>query len=166
VTISGSHALPAPRDRVYELFQDPAVLARAMPGCDRLDEVAPGEYEMRMKIAIAAVQGLFSGKVRLRDRRPPEAFRMLVDGAGRAGFVKGEGELTFTPAEGGTLVSYTGDVQVGGVIAAVGQRLLDTTAKFVIRKFFESMGQELAARTGQDSPEISRNSAADRGINS
>jgi carbon monoxide dehydrogenase subunit G len=60
------------------------------------------------------------------------------------GFVKGEGEVSLAPDEAGTLVSYDGDVQVGGAIAAVGQRLLDTTSKFVIRKFFESVGKQIA----------------------
>ena len=141
--VAGSHTLPAPPEQVYGMLQDPEVLARAMPGCDRLNLVAPGEYEMQLKIAIAAVQGLFKGRVHLRDANPPESYRMLVEGTGKVGFVKGEGEIALAPAETGTLVSYQGDLQVGGAIAAVGQRLLDTTSKFIIRKFFESVAMQL-----------------------
>jgi hypothetical protein len=126
------------------MLQDPEVLARAMPGCDRLNLVAPGEYEMQMKVAIAAVQGLFTGKVYLRDPAPPEGYRMVVEGLGKVGFVKGEGDVRLAHGGEATVVSYSGDVQVGGVIAAVGQRLLDTTSKFVIRKFFDSVAQQIA----------------------
>jgi len=143
VKVAGSHALPAPPEQVYNMLQDPEVLARAMPGCERLNLVAPGEYEMQMKVAIAAVQGLFKGKVHLRDPNPPQGYRMAVEGIGKVGFVKGEGAVSLGPDEAGTLVSYEGDVQVGGGIAAVGQRLLDTTSKFVIRKFFESVAKQI-----------------------
>jgi carbon monoxide dehydrogenase subunit G len=143
VKIAGSHTLPAPPEQVYGMLQDPEVLARAMPGCERLNLVAPGEYEMQMKVAIAAVQGLFKGKVHLRDPRPPERYRMVVEGIGKVGFVKGEGDVSLAHEVDGTRVSYDGDVQVGGAIAAVGQRLLDTTARFVIRKFFESVARQL-----------------------
>ena len=141
--VAGSHTLPAPPDQVYGMLQDPEVLARAMPGCERLNLVAPGEYEMQMKVAIAAVQGLFKGKVHLRDPRPPQSYRMIVEGIGKVGFVKGEGEVSLAPDDAGTLVRYDGDVQVGGGIAAVGQRLLDTTSKFVIRTFFESVAKQI-----------------------
>jgi carbon monoxide dehydrogenase subunit G len=85
------------------MLQDPEVLARAMPGCDRLNLVAPGEYEMQMKVALAAVQGLFNGKVHLRDPRPPEGYRMAVEGTGKVGFVKGEGDIRLAADGGGTL---------------------------------------------------------------
>ncbi len=146
--ISGSYALPFARERVYQLLQDPEVLAQCMPGTDHLAKIGPDEYEMKMKMVISAVQGLFAGKIRVADQKPPEQFRLVVEGSGKVGFLKGEGVLRLMPADASSEVHYEGDVQVGGVIAGVGQRLLDTTAKMVIRKFFEKL-TELAGQASQ-----------------
>ena len=135
--IAGSHPLPFPPDQAYALLQDPAALAKAIPGCESLTRIAENEYQMKMKMALAAVSGNFDGKVRLSEQMPPSSFRMEVDGSGKIGFVKGSGLLTITPENDGSLVTYDGEVQVGGTIAAVGQRLIDTTAKLMIKKFFE-----------------------------
>jgi carbon monoxide dehydrogenase subunit G len=137
--LSGNHTIPVERERAYQLMQDPEVLARAMPGCDRLALIAPGEYEMRMKMVVASIQGLFLGKIRIADCHPPDSFRLIVEGSGKVGFMKGEGLLTFNPLEASTDIQYDGDVQVGGMIAGVGQRLLDTTSRFLIKKFFEKL---------------------------
>ncbi len=139
--ISGSYTVPAARERAYQLLQDPAVLAKCMPGTDHLDRVGDNEYEMKMKMAIASIGGLFSGKVRITDANPPESFKLVVEGTGKIGFVKGEGLLTLSPQGDSTDVKYEGDVQVGGTIAGVGQRLLDTTAKMIIKKFFEKLSE-------------------------
>jgi carbon monoxide dehydrogenase subunit G len=139
VKIGGAYRLAAPQDRAYAMLQDPVVLARCMPGCESLDKIGEGEYAMKMKMAMAAVSGRFDGKVRIADQDPPRHFRLIVEGSGKIGFMKGEGLLTFTPADGATDVSYDGDVQVGGTIAAVGQRLIDTTAKILIKRFFDQL---------------------------
>jgi len=137
--IAGTHALAAPPDRAYALLLDPAVLAKAIPGCESLERIGDHEYKMKMKMALAAVSGAFEGKVRIVDQNPPSSFRMEVDGTGKIGFVKGSGILTLTAAGEGTSIAYDGDVQVGGTIAAVGQRLIDTTARMMIKKFFERL---------------------------
>lgn len=139
--ISGTFTVPAPRERAYQLLQDPAILAQCMPGTDRLDKVGSDEYEMKMKMAIASIGGLFEGKVRLADQNPPESFKLIVEGSGKIGFVKGEGLLNLTPQADSTEVQYDGEVQVGGTIASVGQRLLDTSAKLIIKKFFEKLAE-------------------------
>jgi carbon monoxide dehydrogenase subunit G len=149
--ISGAYSIPANRQRTYQLLQDPVVLAKCMPGTDHLDKVAEDEYEMKMKMAIASIGGLFTGKIRLADQNPPESFRLIVEGTGKIGFLKGEGLLNLaqhfdstqadSTAGESTEVSYAGDVQVGGTIASVGQRLLDTTSKMIIKKFFEKLAE-------------------------
>ena len=142
--ISGSYAVPTGRERAYQLLQDPAVLAKCMPGTDHLEKVGDDEYTMKMKMAIASIGGLFSGKVRLADQHPPDSFKLIVEGNGKIGFVKGEGLLNLIPQGQSTEVQYDGDVQVGGTIASVGQRLLDTPAKMVIKKFFEKLAETAA----------------------
>jgi carbon monoxide dehydrogenase subunit G len=120
------------------MLQDPAVLQAAIPGCQELKEIGEGRYAMTMKVALAALAGDFTGTVQLTDREPPSKFRMIVEASGRMGFLKGEGLLTVTPAsETTTTVAYDGSTNIGGTIASVGQRLVDATAKMIIRNFFE-----------------------------
>jgi uncharacterized protein len=145
VKISGSYTLPLPRERAYQIMQDPEILARAIPGCESLEKIGPDEYRMKMIMALASLSGAFEGKVRITEQTPPESFRLVVEGSGRVGFVKGDGLLKLSPVEGGTEVSYEGDAQVGGTMAAVGQRLIDGTAKMMIKKFFEKLAAEATA---------------------
>jgi carbon monoxide dehydrogenase subunit G len=136
--IGGSYTVPLEPALAYSKLQDPDILARCMPGCDHLEKIGEDEYEMKMKVVISSVQGLFGGKVRISDQSPPDSFKLIVEGSGKVGFLKGEGLLTLVPADSAaTEVKYDGDVQVGGTIARVGQRLLDVTAKLIIKKFFE-----------------------------
>jgi len=120
-------------------MQDPEILARAIPGCESLEKIGEDEYKMKMKMALASISGSFEGKVRITDQTPPTSFRLIVEGAGKIGFVKGDGLLNLSPADGGTEVTYEGDAQVGGTMAAVGQRLIDGTSKMMIKKFFEKL---------------------------
>ena len=121
------------------MMQDPDTLARAMPGCESLERIGPDEYRMNMKMAMASISGAFEGKVRITDQQPPSSFKLTVEGSGKIGFMKGEGLLKLTPSGDATEVSYEGDVQVGGTIAAVGQRLIDATAKMMIKRFFDKL---------------------------
>jgi len=112
-----------------------------MPGCEALVKVDEDLYEMKMKMALAAISGQFAGKVRIGDRNPVESFRLIVEGTGKIGFMKGEGLLRLREEGAETEVAYEGDVHVGGTIASVGQRLLDTTSKMLIKRFFGKLGE-------------------------
>jgi uncharacterized protein len=155
VKISGSYVVPAPPERAYAMLQDPDVLVKTIPGCDQLTRIGPDEYEMKMKMAISSVQGLFAGKVKIEDQKPPHSFKLSVEGTGKVGFMKGSGVLTLKPQEEGTNISFDGDVQVGGMIAGVGQRLVQTTAKFIIKKFFEKLAGEVKAEPIQAADPLS-----------
>lgn len=142
--VEGNSTAPADPAAVYALLLDPAVLSACIPGCQQLVAAGEGVYEMKMKLALAALSGDFLGKVTLIDPNPPTGYRLRVEGAGKIGFLKGEGELRLSDAaEGGTSIAYAGDVQIGGTMAAVGQRLLDTTARMMIRRFFEKLNSLL-----------------------
>jgi len=156
VKVEGTSAVPAPPERVYELLQDPDVLTKCIPGCEGLDRIAESEYAMRMKIGIASISGRFDGKVRISEKIPPASFRMLVEGSGKIGFMKGDGVIKLTAAgaastTASTTVGFSGDVQVGGAIANVGQRLIETTAKMIIARFFTALVGE-ASRPVQPEP--------------
>lgn len=141
--VAGTYTLPAPQERAYSLLQDPDVLARSMPGCERLEKTGEDEYAMKMKMAIASISGAFDGKVKISEQQPPSSFRLTVEGSGKIGFMKGDGLLTLAGAGESTEVKYEGDVQVGGTIAAVGQRLIDTTSKMIIKRFFDKLAAEV-----------------------
>lgn len=143
--VQGQTKLPAPRQRVWDALLDPVVLAATLPGCEALEPVGENQYKMKMKLAMASVQGVFDGKVSLEDQQPPESYRMRVQGSGRIGFINGVGSLRLEAAgDDETVVHYSGDVKVGGMIAGVGQRLLDLTSKIMIKRFFEALAKTLA----------------------
>jgi len=151
VKLTGSYTVPGPQERAYALLQDPAVLAQCMPGCEALDRIGENEYAMRMKMTLASISGKFEGKVRISDANPPESFRLIVEGSSKIGFVKGDGLLTLAAADGGTSVKFEGDVQVGGTIANVGQRLVETTARMLIKRFFEKLAATTSVMRASES---------------
>jgi len=142
--VTGTHTVMVSQERAYALLQDPDVLAKCMPGTEALIKIGEAEYEMKMKVVLASISGLFASKVRIADPNPPATFRLIVEGNGKIGFLNGEGLLTLTPNHTGTEVQYAGDVHVGGTIAGVGQRLLDTTARTIIKRFFKKFNAAAA----------------------
>jgi carbon monoxide dehydrogenase subunit G len=141
--LEGTHDIRAPRQKVWEAFLDPAVLRQAIPGCERLEAMGDDEYKATLKIGVAAVKGTFEGKVKLSDKMPPDSYRLGVEGTGAPGFVRGGTVITLSEIEGGTRVSYAADVQVGGLIAGVGQRMLGGVSKMMADKFFGKMSELL-----------------------
>jgi uncharacterized protein len=139
VIVRGSHQLPGTPEAIYDMLQDVSVLQSAIPGCQELTALGDGRYAMKLKVAIAALAGDFSGTVQLLDGERPSRFRMVVEGNGRVGFLKGDGVLNLSPDGDATVVAYEGNVQIGGTMASVGQRLLDATSKMMIRMFFERL---------------------------
>ena len=145
--LEGSYEIAAPRQQVWEAFLDPEQLRQAIPGCEKLEAVGNDEYKATMKIGVAAVKGTFEGKVRLSDKQAPDSYRLGVDGSGGPGFVRGDTLITLSDAPGGTRVSYSADVQIGGLIAGVGQRMLGGVSKMMADQFFNRMGELLTKTT-------------------
>src|SRR5438094_8283182 len=112
--IAGEQGLSAPRERVWELFNDPDRLSRLIPGCEKLQVLGADEYAGTINVGIAAVKGVYTGTLKLEEKRPPEHYKMIVDGKGKQGFVRGSGTLDLASKDGETIVKYAGDVQVGG----------------------------------------------------
>lgn len=150
--IAGEYTFEAPRTLVYEGLQDPEVLTAVMPGCEKLEKIGENEYEGALNIKIGPVQGKFMGKVRLENLREPEGYTLHIDGRGAPGFVKAKAEIQLDPAEGGgTKMSYDSDAQVGGRIASVGQRLIDSSAKAIIKQSLDGLDATLKARLAEKS---------------
>ena len=148
--VEGTHELHASAERVYKALIDPAVLQRCIPGCERLDKTGENAYSTTLRAGVGSIKGVFTGNVRLEDMRPPYHFRMVVEGKGQPGFLKGAGDLDLENRNGGTGVSYKGEVQVGGTIASVGQRMLQGAVKMMAAQFFTAI--EAEARTEAHEP--------------
>ena len=152
--IKGEYRFDAPREVVWDALRDPTVLASVLPGCEKLDQVGEEAYEGTLNIKVGPVQGRFEGKIQLEDVEPPTGYTMKVDGRGAPGFVKATGRLKLAEEGEATLLTYDSDAQVGGRIAGVGQRLLDSSAKAIIKQSLEGLNSSLAARAeGEEAEE-------------
>lgn len=146
MTLEGTYKISAPRDLVYKQLMNPDVLSHALPGCEKLTPNPDGSFSAQLKIGIAMMKGTYQGRVEILDAVAPERFRMLVEGKGSGGFMKGEGTLTLTEEGGETLITYTGEAQVGGLIASVGQRMILGAAKQNVTQFFQEFAKQIAAK--------------------
>jgi uncharacterized protein len=145
VKVSGSYTINAPRERVWQSLNDPAFLKACLPGCESMEASGPDQYQAALTVGIAAVKGKYTGSVTLSEKEPPQRFKMRVEGKGTGGFMQGTGLLDLAEDPQGTKVTYDGDIQVGGPIASVGQRLIDGAAKMMVGQFFTAVNAQLAA---------------------
>jgi carbon monoxide dehydrogenase subunit G len=150
MNLSGTFTFDGPRARLWEILLDPAVLAIALPGTKTLTKVAEDRYQGIMKVSVGPVSAAeFAIEVALADKVAPEKFTLNIDGKGSLGFTKGVATIELQEQAGPvTVMSYTSDVQVGGRIASVGQRLLESVGKMMTRQALESLNKELKARLG------------------
>ena len=143
--ISGSATLASDPQQVWDAFHDPAVLARCLPGCERLTELGPDHYAMTVTAGVAAIKGTYDGEVSLRDPQHPDSFTMKASGAGAPGTVDADVVVRLAPgAAGGTDLTYDADAAVGGGIGGVGQRMLAGVTKKMAGQFFSAVDADIA----------------------
>ena len=148
--IIGNAQFAAGPDVVYAALNDPAVLVRCIPGCQRLEALGEDAYAMTVAAGVGSIKGVYDGKVRLTDQQHPASFRMHAQGAGAAGTIGAEVQVTLDAQEGGgTSVTYDADATVGGMIGGVGQRMLVGVSKRMAAEFF---GNVETVITGAGSP--------------
>jgi carbon monoxide dehydrogenase subunit G len=137
MTMSGEQQLTAPRDRVWAALNDPEVLKACIPGCETLEKTADNEFSAVATNKIGPVKARFKGKVRLSDLDPPNGYKISGEGEGGvAGFAKGGAAVALSDKDGGTLLSYNVEAQIGGKLAQLGQRLIAGAAKKMADDFF------------------------------
>ena len=137
--IEGSYTFDAPRQRVWEVLLDPKVMAQCMPGCESMNEVAPDQFEAVMKVGVASVKGTYKGKVSIKDKQPPSHYVLSGQGSGGPGFMQGDVAIDLEEADGKTVLKYSTDAKIGGLIASVGQRMLNGVAKMMVDQFFRKV---------------------------
>jgi carbon monoxide dehydrogenase subunit G len=145
VKLAGALTLPATPEEVWSLLTDVSRLAPLLPGCERLEPDGPDRYKAAVKFGIAAISGKYAGTLEFAEKKPPHSLVLKMDGKGLPGFVKGEGRITLAPKGSDTELTYSGEALVGGLIASVGQRMLDAAARKIVQQFFDSAKAELAS---------------------
>ncbi len=137
MVMTGEQQLAAPRVKVWAMLNDPAVLKACIPGCETLDVIGENEFQAVATNKIGPVKARFKGKVRLTDLDPPNGYKISGEGdGGVAGFAKGGASVNLTDKDGGTLLTYNVEAQIGGKLAQLGQRLVNGAAKKMADDFF------------------------------
>jgi uncharacterized protein len=144
--IEGSQLMPFPRETVWKALTDPQVIAKCLPGCEKMEALSEDLYEATLKIGIGAVKGTFRSQIRMQVLSRGQQYRLAVEGKGAIGFLKGDGVITLDDSVETTRIAYQGDVQIGGVIASVGQRMIQGFAKQTISQFFSAMEREMSSQ--------------------
>ena len=145
--VEGEHLFHAPREVVYEMFNDPDALGAAVPGMQKMVKLDESHYEAAIGIRVGPVSANFSGNLTLTDEVPPESVTLIIEGKGGAGFVKGVGYVKFEDlGDETTLLRYTGEANIGGTLASVGQRMIDSVAKSMFKTVFEKLDKILEER--------------------
>jgi carbon monoxide dehydrogenase subunit G len=144
VRVEGHKTLGVSRADAWRGVNDPEVLKTCAPGVTRLEETRPGHFEATLELKLPAIHGRFDGTVDIVERTEPDRLTLHIDLKGGPGFVNGEAELHLKEAEAGTALRYVADVQVGGQIARLGQRMISGVTKEMAGQFFESLDRVLS----------------------
>ena len=140
------HLYPlAPRDKVFSLITDPAILQKCIEGCEKMVRTGEDSYDVHFKLTIAGIKRSYVGKVQLTDKRIPESYTLLIEGKGGPGSVKGTAHIQLSDKGAETELHCDGESQVGGMIAAIGSRLIEAAGKKVMDSFFKKFAEELKA---------------------
>ncbi|HEX6255195.1 MAG TPA: carbon monoxide dehydrogenase subunit G [Euzebyales bacterium] len=144
--VNGSHVVHAPRQRVWDALQDPAVLVRTIPGCQELAEAGDDTYTARVHAGIASIKGIYDGEVQLTDQDPPNSYTLRATGSGGPGTIDATAVVTLVEDGDATRVDYDAHAVIGGPIAGVGQRVVVGVAKRNAKSFFDAVDGHLADR--------------------
>ena len=137
--LSAQYSVPAPPERVYAALTDPVVLQQCIPGCESLTATAANVYDARIKVGVAGLKGTYTGRAELRDPDPPRAFTLAVTGKGGPGFIRATARISLSPQDTGTQIACDADVQVGGLLASVGSRLIEAVSRQQMDQFFAAL---------------------------
>jgi len=144
MTMSGEVQLNAPRDEVYKKLNDAEVLKACIPGCEQLDKLSDTEFQATSTMKVGPVKARWKGKVTLSDLDPPNGYKISGEGEGGvAGFAKGGAAVALSDKDGGTLLSYNVEAQIGGKLAQLGQRLIAGAAKKMADDFFDKFAKSV-----------------------
>lgn len=137
--VEGSYSFAAPPARVWIRLLDPEALRSCIPGCEALDAVGPDRWTAKLTVGAGPIRGRYDGAVAITDKHEPASYVLEVEGRGTPGFVKGTAHVSLVADGDGTRVDVAADGQVGGTVAAVGQRMLSGVARALMGQFFDCL---------------------------
>ena len=140
--LSGTYVVPAPREKVFAVLTDPEALRKCIEGCEKMVRTGEDAYDAHLKIGIAGIKGNYSGKVEIREKTSPESFVLSMEGKSAAGWVKGGARIVLAVQGDGTELRCEADAQVGGLIAAVGSRLVEGAGRKMMDDFFKKLNEQ------------------------
>ena len=152
--MSGQHRIEAPRQAVWEALNDPEILKQAIPGCEEIEKVSDTEFAAKVKAKVGPVSAKFAGAVTLSDLDPPKGYTISGEGkGGAAGFAKGGAKVRLEEDDAATILHYEVEAQVGGKLAQIGSRLIDSTAKKMAEQFFGKFSEAVAGPAAAEAEE-------------
>ncbi|QIG51437.1 carbon monoxide dehydrogenase subunit G [Nordella sp. HKS 07] len=150
--MSGEEIIPASRETVWKALNDPEILKQSIPGCEAITKHSDTELEAKVTVKVGPVKAAFTGNVNLTDLNPPASYRISGEGKGIAGLANGGADVRLEEVDGGTKLSYDVDAQVGGKLAMLGSRLIDSTARSLATQFFDKFAKIVGGVTEEEAP--------------
>ena len=141
--IQATHEYSAPPEKVFAALIDPAVLQKCIEGCEQMEKTGDDSYDAKLKIGVAGIKGNYTGKVRIAEKKPPGSFTLQAEGNGAPGWVKGTAKIQISPKGERSELQCDADGQAGGLIAAVGSRLIEAAGKKMLNDFLRKIGEQL-----------------------
>ncbi len=148
--IDGSMIVSAPREKLWQLLQEPEFLQEVMPGCKKLEQTGEDEYIGVVSARIGPIASQYTTKFSILNKRAPESYRLHLEGEGKGGFVRADIQIALSEAEDGTQLGYSGEVMIGGTVARIGQRVIDSASKMLINQGFKALRKKVEERQGND----------------
>lgn len=143
--LQGQYVFPAKREQVWQLMLDPESLKQCVPGCETMETTGPDQYQVTLKVGVAAIRGTYKGKISIIEKQEPSTYRLQVEGSGGPGFVRGEASISLEEDGEATKVAVDAEGNVGGTVAGVGQRMLGGVAKMLMDQFFNCLKSKVPA---------------------
>ena len=150
--LANDYVFDGPREMVWDILRDIEVLSSALPGAQGFEQVGENEYEGKMHVRVGPVSGVFTGRITISNEVPPESYTLTVESRGGPAFVEASGDVKLAQQEDGrTLMEYEGEFKVGGRLISVGQRLLDSVSKKILKQGLDTLNEELKNRVAAGS---------------
>lgn len=148
--MTGEQRIPVGQKAVWNALNDPEVIKACVPGCESIEKTGENEYRLTVLAAVGPVRARFQGAMKMTDLKPPSSYNLVFEGqGGMAGFAKGDAGVELVPASDETVLKYTAKAQVGGKLAQVGSRMIDTAARKTADQFFTNFNARVTPGAGQ-----------------
>ena len=141
--IQATHIYKVSPEKVFTALVDPVVLQKCIEGCERMDKTGEDSYDAKLRIGVAGIKGNYTGKVRIAEKNPPESFILQAEGNGAPGWVRGSAKIRLVANAEGSELQCDAEGQVGGLIAAVGSRLVEAAGKKMLQDFLRKLGEQV-----------------------